>query len=391
MRLSLEEKILNTCIKPSFVKKDIIGIKKTVSKEVDWNVVIELTSQCGIAPIIARNLLKINDYLIPKEILEARFKDYQTAYVVNNMILWNAFLEVLELANKNQIQIIPIKGVIFNQLVYENAGLRHTTDIDALVNKEDLPTWESCLKCLGYILEEPTDENKDVHLSNGMHFKFKKNNLLGGEIILELHWDVLPSFMQIKGIAEDFWSNTNTITIGDTNILSLSPEDMLFETIIELYKDMIMEKRPFLAKRHLDIYQITQRYSNKIQWHSFIKKAYQYKINNLAYYALDYNKKFLNNNFIAEETLSELKPLFITRKLISKINFPLFKRYVGSENILSNFFIAEVILLGRFKVFLLQLFYLEFPEIDFYKGTERLIYVFTCIASFIRRQIKRLS
>ncbi|MFH1622042.1 MAG: nucleotidyltransferase family protein [Candidatus Omnitrophota bacterium] len=389
MKMRKEEEILILCSRPFIIQDNIEKIQELLTGGINWDAFLELSLSTDIFPVIAKNLLTIDDVHIPKELIEKEYKNQQDNYVINSMLLWNSFKEVLDSARRKQISFIPIKGIILNQLVYENPGLRYATDIDIIVKKEELSDLESILKDLGYLLKTPTEKIKSTYLKHRMHFTFNKEHHLGTTIILETHWDILPLFRRIDNVTRDFWANAKESLVFGEKVLTLSAEDLLFESIIEIYKDII-ERKHFLIKRHLDIFQILKHYERKIDWKGFIKRVNQYGIKNLVYYSLCSNKELFSNKIISKELLNEIKPSYIKKIFVSKIKINLFKKQIGALEHFYNLFVSEALLLNRLKVFLLQLFYMEFPDIDFCRGKERISYIFACLGELCSRQFKKI-
>lgn len=378
---TLEEKILILSTKLPFSEEDKDSIEELLLQKIDWGLLINLSASCGILPLMAKNLLKINSDSIPRFTLEEASKRHQMEYTLNHLILWNEFKNIIKIGKQGGVPIMPIKGIILTEILSSNLGLRRTSDIDILVKKEHLPKIESELVNLEYILEPFQLKNRDLMINTHFHLPFKNQNPAGLPVIIELHWDILPSLMRIDNLVDDFWNNAVIQEVSGEEVLTLSYEDFLFESVIELYKD-ITGYAPFLPKRHFDISQILQVYGRKINWEAFIKKTESYGLRGLVYYALSLNKELFNNYTLPQEILHKLKPSLCKRIFISNA----LKRVDLLHKLRFSLFISEVILLrNRWKVLFLRLVCWAFPDIYIYRKTKRINYiVFTALNLFYR-------
>lgn len=68
------------------------------------------------------------------------------------------------------------------------------------------------------------------------HLSFKKDYPILKSVMLNLHWDILPTSghllilhgTKIPNLIEDFWRNVSLRKISDEEVLTLSVEDLFF-------------------------------------------------------------------------------------------------------------------------------------------------------------------
>lgn len=399
--MTCEEKILIFSTKLPFLEKDKSLIQELLLQKINWGVLMNLSISCGVLPLMAKNLLKINSDLIPQFNLKEVFKRHQMEYTLNHLILWNELKKIIKITNQKQIPIIPIKGLILTEMLYNNPGLRRTSDIDLLIKKEHLSKIESELINLGYTLKALEIKNRDLIINTLFHLVFEKQNPCGVPTKIEAHWDVLPSVMRIDNLINDFWNNAIIREVSGEEVLTLSYEDLLFESIIEIYKDDINKHTlgyaPFLLKRRLDTSQILQLYGRQINWEVFINRVESYGLRGLVYYALTLNNELFNNHTLPQEILHKLKPSLSKRIFISKISNRLnsLEKSFSLRKFIFSLFISEVILLSnRWRTFFWKLFYWAFPNVYTYKKTKLINYlVFTTLRLFyyfLRRIFRKI-
>ena len=396
MAISREEKILILSTKLPFPEENKSLVQELLLQKIDWGLLINLSASCGILPLMARNLLQIDSNLIPRLTLEETLKHYQMEYTLNHLILWNELKKVLKMAGQKHIPIMPFKGIILTEILYGNPIVRRTSDIDILVKKEYLPKIESELVNLKYLLHPFQVKNRDLTINRHFHFTFEKQNPRGS-FVLDAHWDILPPVIKIDNLVNDFWNNAVIQNVQGEMILTLCYEDLLFESIIELYKETgghYLGYTPFLLKRRLDISQILQLYGRKINWGAFIKRTNIYGLRGLVYYALTLNKELFDNCSLPQEILLKLKPSLCKRMFISKIpdRLDLSEKSLPLRRLIISLFISEVILLSnRWKVLFLRLFYHEVLDIYAYKKTNRINYIVYAILRCPYRLLLKIS
>jgi|GEM_PF-1509258 len=313
-----EEKILILSAKINFSPEDKDKIKKLLHYDINWPDFIKLAKRYEILPLVASNLIKIDDDRLSKSELEKLLLHNKTNYALNNMVLWDEFKKIIDIANHSKIPIMPIKGIILNHTLYKDTALRWTNDIDILIKKEYLTQIEPQMYKLGYELEDKDLTKRNLAIDKHQHLAFQKKTGLEKPIKTDIHWDVLDAAMRIKGMTGDFWKNAETIQIFKQDILTLSSQDMLFESIAEFFKDHINE-RYFLLKRHIDISQILYLFGSEINWDIFIKRTRHYRLNGWVYYVLSSNYEMFNNKIIPEKILPGLKPPLYKKILAASI------------------------------------------------------------------------
>jgi hypothetical protein len=102
----------------------------------------------------------------------------------------------------NEIEVVPLKGVVFAETHFGNLGARRTSDIDLLIKEQNLEEAVKMVKNLGFTTEEE-------RIPGHFHCSYSKQ-LPGSEIplVVELHWDLLKESTADFNI-EEFWQAAN--------------------------------------------------------------------------------------------------------------------------------------------------------------------------------------
>ncbi|WP_246315631.1 nucleotidyltransferase family protein [Paenibacillus foliorum] len=115
--------------------------------------------------------------------LEQKF----TEVLYQNMFIKNQTVQIMEKFDESEIQMIPLKGVLFAETYFGHIGARWTSDIDLLIKPSDLERAILAVKSLGYTIEEEC-------VASHFHWSFSKR--IPGSLIpltVELHWDLLKA------------------------------------------------------------------------------------------------------------------------------------------------------------------------------------------------------
>jgi hypothetical protein len=158
--LNNEEKLLFSLCRLDFSpaqKSQISGLIKEVT---DWKYFIDLANGHGIIALCWFNITSGGyDKDVPSDYLKLLHSGYYKT-LTRNVFLKNIFEEIIGLAEKAGIRIMPIKGMALEQLVYGNRGLRQMSDIDILVEMDKALYLRDTLLKNGY---------SSVPLISGLH------------------------------------------------------------------------------------------------------------------------------------------------------------------------------------------------------------------------------
>ncbi|WP_456277327.1 nucleotidyltransferase family protein [Bacillus sp. AK128] len=135
-----------------------------------------------------------------QEYLHKEYKE--TLYL--NLFIKNQLKMILSAFEEKSIEVIPIKGIGFAEHYFGHIGARGTSDIDILINREDLVSAIECVKSLGFIL---LDEQIPFHF----HVSLSKN-IPGSPLPLnvEIHWNIVKDQTSSFEISE-FWKRSSNM------------------------------------------------------------------------------------------------------------------------------------------------------------------------------------
>ncbi|MFH1895057.1 MAG: nucleotidyltransferase family protein [archaeon] len=131
---SREEKLLIELLK----EKDT----KDAYKNINWKTFIELCYYHRITGFVSK---KINKDLAPKKFLE-ELQETNKKIVLKNVVLNKEMISLFAELERKKIDVIALKGMALNQLLYPESFSRVSSDIDFLIKEKDYPKIKKVMK-----------------------------------------------------------------------------------------------------------------------------------------------------------------------------------------------------------------------------------------------------
>jgi hypothetical protein len=126
---------------------------------------------------------------------------------------------------KNNLQVLPYKGMALSEFAYEDVSDRQFGDIDILIHKKDFPKIKKALAQIdGLPAWELTAKQEKAVLKHYYEYPFLFKE---PRILLEAHWDFMEYFFGFDLDPEDIWNRTVEIDLYGQKVSTLSAEDYL--------------------------------------------------------------------------------------------------------------------------------------------------------------------
>lgn len=176
--------------------------------------------------------------------------------VMSNLLLIQQAKYIIQLFHEAKIMPIILKGLSIGRL-YKNPEYRFMEDIDLLVHPDEWNLAKELLVKNGY----QQVEDDDYH---PMHIKYTK----AGGIPIELHSSLIHTgYLGERDATEwyqNIWKNKRNVSIDDTQIFSLSPEDELINQIVHFAAHFVYYG---VRLKHLfEISLIISSFTNELNW-----------------------------------------------------------------------------------------------------------------------------
>jgi len=188
----------------------------------DWDRFMCVAAHHRMAPLACRSLLSLCPDALPQGVSAA-----MAAHLDANarwMLLLTAELRnLLRIFETAGLAALPFKGPVLAALAYDDPALRPCGDLDFLIDPRDALAAQALLARHGYRpLLAPPCSPKAVAVSSAHHFAHERT-----QIVLDLHWRLLPHGSPAAGEFERFWSGRRKVALDQAPVASLSAEDHL--------------------------------------------------------------------------------------------------------------------------------------------------------------------
>lgn len=178
---------------------------------------VKIASRSHMSTLILGALLKLD--------LEEDKKQFLKQSVLSRILLsyaqQNEFQQLIKAFEENSIHSQPMKGVFMKQY-YPKPELREMSDIDILINEDQLEQAESILTELGYVFS-----SKESH-----HDIYRKNR----QIVLEVHWTMYDGHVDKN--QHDYFHNFSRAVLmeGHNHTYTFTKEDFYVFMISHMAK-----------------------------------------------------------------------------------------------------------------------------------------------------------
>ena len=180
----------------------------------------------------------------------------------NNLLLTNELLKTIALLEKNNIKVIPFKGPVLSEFLYENLALREFVDLDLIIRKEDVWKLREVFLTNGFKpYYKPIENKKDAFLKRQCSLKFQNPN----KVFFDIHWNYTQSYFNYR-FDESIWERAKPLDFHNKKITVLNKEDLFIILSINFSKDG--------WKTLSNIYDIAELIkSHTLDWDFILKKS----------------------------------------------------------------------------------------------------------------------
>lgn len=219
---SKEIKLLLLCSKINVENKELNQINSLCARRINWNYFKALIIKHRVLSIVYDNLKTVKN--APEHfVMEIRTLSMKNAA---RSFFFTTFLQkLIFFLNKNNIFIIPFKGPLLSEQIYENLTFRAFSDLDILVDKRDVIAARRLLKKKGFV-ESPqlNDRQFKKYIKNEDHAEFYNSD---NQIKIELHWELSGLYLPMPMTISDVQNEITTYRINAMEVPCFSKEMLL--------------------------------------------------------------------------------------------------------------------------------------------------------------------
>lgn len=263
--LSHEDELLLCLAHPALSKERNQRLTQLLASPLNWSELLDQAELHGITPLLHQHLKQTPSITIPDRI-HTTLADLARSSLVWNLYLRHELLRLLALFNQAGIPVIPLKGLYLADLLYGDAALRPTSDLDLLVRTQDLQASQQLLEAAGCTKLADAEQGADYHVS------FVTTDGTRGPVLIELHRDL--GERHVAGLdIESVWSSASPITWEDRTIWTMAIPDLFLYTCLHAVKDGLASLRSLL-----DIALLLERYGRNLPWQDLAQRVRQARI-----------------------------------------------------------------------------------------------------------------
>lgn len=224
-----EFRLLLACARKTPRSVDSEQIVRLCHQPLDWQLFLRLVARHRVAPLIWRNLKRVDPPLVPIQIQT----DLKKMVEKNTL---NALTHAAELVRLSRcfeaagIRTLPFKGPVLAVQAYEKLELRHAGDLDFLLDPVTVWDADRILKNAGYIRTIP-----EYPLSTGQAAAFMKIRKdftythPKSAIYIELHWRLCQNEYLLPLGFEELWSKREFVKFSSESVAAMPyPELLLY-------------------------------------------------------------------------------------------------------------------------------------------------------------------
>lgn len=190
--------------------------------ELDWKLLIKTAQEARVSPLL--HLILHNREWVPKHVRSTLRMDLFSV-ARQNLITLHTLAPVLRALSDADIPHIVLKGAALALTLYKNEGLRPMSDIDLLVQQNDVPHAVKVLSECGFCIAVP-----EIH--PGARLKYDSELLLKSQNpvspTIDLHWCLINAPHYHHTISSPtVWETAQPLLVIDVPSQTLAPEILL--------------------------------------------------------------------------------------------------------------------------------------------------------------------
>lgn len=306
--------LLLQCLSPSVDSHTIDRIKDLSHQKIDWADLIQLAKKHKVGPLFFHRLNSLGIENIPIESL-TEFRQYSHTMAGRNVFVTFELVRLLLLMGKNGIDTLPYKGPMLAQTLYKTLKLRIFSDLDIIVQPDDMHAVEDLLVAEGYrpYHGQKTRAELAAHMKSPAEHTYdfyhdKK------QVYIEVHWRLWPkTFSSVA--PQDIWHRRETGLLAGKEVSNLAIEDYLIILCMHGSRHM-WQRLSWLC----DIAMLLHNYPD-LNWSQVIAQAEQWGVQRMLYLGL----------YLAQTWLQAPLPDAIAKQLLADTTLPVLAAQVEKQ------------------------------------------------------------
>ncbi len=247
--------LLVQCASLKFDEAQADRLVEATSAPLDWSPIQNEAESQALAPLLYKHLNQANISLprSTKRALQALYLRHRHA----NLTRQQTLLEIIAAFQKEQIQVLLLKGIALAHLVYPEPALRPMRDMDLLVKRSDARRAQKILQELGF--QAPISSSKPLP---SKHLTVATRSVEGLLISVEIHHNLFEDDFPDSLTMDELTVPPLSFDLAGITIETLGYEDMLWH----LCRHAVYIFQPLRLIWVADIVSFAEKFANEIDW-----------------------------------------------------------------------------------------------------------------------------
>lgn len=198
-------------------RADSAAIRNLAAQAIDWPVFLKLAESHRLAPLCFRRLQDACPELVPPDIRAALEKAFRRS-VERNLFFAGELSRIFTRLDAAGVAAFAFKGPVLAWWLYDHPGVRESSDLDLLVDAQDLTRTCTQLASLGYHVDRTGPLRSEGQVSL---FRYAP------EVTVDLHWELAPASMGLRFDARSVASQSAEVLVAGRSVHTFGIEDQI--------------------------------------------------------------------------------------------------------------------------------------------------------------------
>lgn len=218
-----EHQLVLACVRMCAGSGSLNQVTTSLEGITKWDVVLGQASRHAVTLQVAHVLGQVDPSHVPAGVL-MQLRRAARDGALRNLQLTATLIALLDRLESHRIQAVPFKGPVLASLLYGEAALRESVDLDILIRRKDVEAAANLLVAMGYDTSLPgSPAARAAYLRVRHEVPFTK----AGGVLIELHQVFLAPPYSFPLDYDSLWERLEPGSIGPRRGLTLRPDDLL--------------------------------------------------------------------------------------------------------------------------------------------------------------------
>ncbi len=219
-----EGELLLACARTRMDPPTAERLRGLLDRELDWEYILRTARWHGVLPLVHWHLKGVEPGLLPAGVPERLRESFEKTQR-RNLFLALQLCSILKRFTAEGIPAIPYRGPALAMTAYGHVGLRDFSDLDILVNKQEVLRAKDVLVAEGFRPNVALSQSQEQALVESQHaYSLVRPDR---SAMVELHWEISPRHVSLLLEPKRLWERLEPVTIAGTTVTTLAPEVLL--------------------------------------------------------------------------------------------------------------------------------------------------------------------